>query len=413
MADDTVSWFAAVDWGSAQHQACVLDRGGAVVGERAFPHGGAGLAALCDWLVSIAGDAGAVAVAIEVPHGPVVDALLDRGFAVHAINPKRLDRLRDRFSVAGAKDDRRDARVAAAGLRTDPHLFRPVQASDPAVVELREWSRLAEELQQERVRLGNRVRQQLWRYYPQLLELADDVAAEWVLALWAMAPTPAKAARLREATLARLLKRHRIRRVDAGTALGILRRPAIKVAAGVTEAAVLHLRSLVVRLRLANREFRQAERKLDELCAALGKEAPDVEDAKPRDAAILASLPGVGRSTLATLLTEAAGPLGRRDHAALRTLSGVAPVTKRSGKACLVVMRYAAQVRLRQAVFHWARVAVLNDPECRGRYEALRARGHSYGRALRGVADRLLGVACVLLRRRTLFDPDHGAPAAP
>ncbi len=88
-------------------------------------------------------------------------------------------------------------------------------------------------------------------------------------------------------------------------------------------------------------------------------------------------------------------------------------MTKRSGKACLVVMRHAAQVRLRQAVFHRARVAVLNDPECRGRYEALRARGHSYGRALRGVADRLLGVACVLLQRQTLFNPDHGAPAAP
>src|SRR3954447_26167711 len=40
----------------------------------------------------------------------------------------------------------------------------------------------------------------------------------------------------------------------------------------------------------------------------------------------------------------------------------VAPVTKRSGKSCLVTMRYAAQVRLRNAVFHWARVAVLYDP---------------------------------------------------
>ena len=411
MADDAVSWFAAVDWGSAQHQACILDSGGAIAGERAFPHGGAGLAALCDWLVSIAGDAGAVAVAIEVPHGPVVDALLERGFAVHAINPKQLDRLRDRFSVAGAKDDRRDARVAAAGLRTDRHLFRRVAAGDPAVVELREWSRLAEELQQERVRLGNRIRQQFWRYYPQLLEVSDDVAAEWVLALWTMAPTPAKAARLRETTLARLLKQHRIRRVDAETALTILRRPAIKVAAGVTEAAVLHLRALVVRLRLANREFRQAERKLDELCAALTR--AEAEEGSPLpDAAILASLPGVGRSTLATLLTEAAGPLGRRDHAALRTLSGVAPVTKRSGKTRIVVMRYAAQVRLRQAVFHWARVAVLNDPKSRSRYEALRARGHSYGRALRGVADRLLEVACVLLRRRVLFDPDHGVAEA-
>ena len=412
MAEETIRWFAGLDWGSATHQACLLDEAGTVVGERAFAHGGAGLAALCDWLVSMAGDPGSVAVAIEVPHGPVVDALLDRGFAVYAINPKQLDRLRDRISVAGAKDDRRDARVAAAGLRTDPHLFRRVLAGDPSVIELREWSRLAEEVQQERVRQGNRVRQQLWRYYPQLLALSDDVTAEWVLALWTLAPTPAQAARLREATLARLLRQHRIRKLDAPAVLAILRQPAIPVAPGVTEAAVLHLRSLVARLRLANQEFRQAERKLEELCTALSETQPTAQDSGPGDATILRSLPGVGPVTLATLLTEATGPLARRDYPALRTLSGVAPVTKRSGKSCIVVMRYAAQVRLRNAVFHWARVAVLNDRRCRGRYEALRARGHSYGRALRGVGDRLLGVACVLLRRGTLFDPDYGSSAS-
>src|SRR3954465_10352296 len=213
MADETFRWFAGIDWGSAKHQVWLLDAAGQVVGERAFAHSGAGLAALCDWLMSMAGDPGSVAVAIEVPHGPVVDALLDRGFAVHAINPKQLERLRDRVSLAGAKDDRRDARVAAGGLRTDLHLFRPVEAGDPAVIALREWSHLAEELQQERVRLSNRIRQQLWRYYPQLLEVSDDVTAEWVLDLWTLAPTPAKAARLREATLARLLQEHRIRRL--------------------------------------------------------------------------------------------------------------------------------------------------------------------------------------------------------
>ena len=412
MADGTVSWFAGVDWGSEKHQVFLLDAAGKVVGEREVRHGGAGLAALCDWLVSIAGEPGRVAVAIEVPHGPIVDALLDRGFAVHAINPKQLDRLRDRVSLAGAKDDRRDARVAAGGLRTDPHLFRPVEAGNPAVIALREWSRLAEELQQERLRLSNRIRQQLWRYYPQLLELSDDVTAEWVLDLWTLAPTPTKAARLRAPTLARLLQQHRIRRVDAERALGILRQPAITVAEGVTEAAVLHLRSLVARLRLANREFHQAERKLNELCTAL-REQTAAAGGVPCDVAVLRSLPGVGPVILATLLTEAAGPIKRRDYAALRTLSGVAPVTKRSGKSCIVIMRYAAQIRLRNAVFHWARVAVLNDPKCRSRYAALRARGHSYGRALRGVADRLLGVACILLQGQGLFDPDHDMRAAP
>ena len=192
-----------------------------------------------------------------------------------------------------------------------------------------------------------------------------------------------------------------------------MRQRAITVAEGVTEAAVLHLRSLVARLRLANREFHQAERKLDELCTNLRDKTSTPKSGGPCDAAVLSSLPGIGTVTLATLLTEAAGPIKRRDYAALRTLSGVAPVTKRSGKSCLVTMRYAAQVRLRNAVFHWARVAVLNDPKCASRSAARRARGHSYGRALRGVADRLLGVACVLLQRGMLFDPDPGTPTAP
>jgi hypothetical protein len=69
-------------------------------------------------------------------------------------------------------------------------------------------------------------------------------------------------------------------------------------------------------------------------------------------------------------------------------------------------MRYAAHVRLRNAVYHWARVATQHDPKSRDRYAALRRRGKPHGRALRGVADRLLGLACVLLERQTPFDPD-------
>jgi hypothetical protein len=39
--------------------------------------------------------------------------LVERGFQVYAINPKQLDRFRDRYSMSGAKDDRRDAFVLA------------------------------------------------------------------------------------------------------------------------------------------------------------------------------------------------------------------------------------------------------------------------------------------------------------
>lgn len=116
MVQQESAWFVGVDWGSEKHQTCILDGRGAIVEEREFSHGGTGLGALGDWVLSVAGAASAVAVAIEVPHGPVVDTLLDRGFVVYAINPKQLDRLRDRISIAGAKDDRRDAYVLADGM---------------------------------------------------------------------------------------------------------------------------------------------------------------------------------------------------------------------------------------------------------------------------------------------------------
>jgi hypothetical protein len=406
MTQEALSWFAGVDWGSERHHACLLDAQGDVVGEREFPHSGAGLAELGDWLLSMAGEASTVAVAIEVPHGPVVDTLVDRGFMVHAINPKQLDRLRDRFSVAGAKDDRRDAYVLGDGVRTDRRLFRRLHVADPRLIELRAWSRLAEELKEEQRRLSNRVGQQLWRYYPQMQKLTDELAAPWFLELWTIAPTPAKARQLRKPMVERLLKQHRIRRVDADTVLATLREPAIRVADGVAEAASIHLRSLVARLRVVNRELHEAEGQLDKLCTTIGEtEAASGDCLRRQDVLILRSMPGIGRINLAALLCEASGPLGSRDYQALRTLCGAAPVTRRSGKSRIVVMRYAAHVRLRNTVYHWARVASQRDAKCRARYAALRRRGKSHGRALRGVADRLLALACVLLQRGTLFDP--------
>jgi hypothetical protein len=120
------------------------------------------------WLMAASGAAepSQILAAIEVPHGPVVETLIERGFKVHAINPKQMDRFRDRFTMAGAKDDSRDAEVMASALRTDPRCFRPLAAADPIIVELREWSRIAEDLGVERNRLVNRLREQLWRYFP-------------------------------------------------------------------------------------------------------------------------------------------------------------------------------------------------------------------------------------------------------
>lgn len=430
--------FAGIDWGSKSHQVCVLSSKGAVLGERAFPHSGEGLHQMLDWILARAAcDATHIAVAIEIPHGPVVDSLLDRDFQVFSINPKQLDRFRDRFSPAGAKDDRRDARVLASAIRTDPDCLRALEPLAPVYIRLREWSRMTEDLTVQRTKLTHRFRELLWRYYPQFLELGRPLHTAWMIALWNLAPTPARARRIRRTSVDKLLKKHRIRRLSAEQVLGILRSEPMRVAPGVTEAVIPQIQFLAQQLILNEEQIQRAkcemEAIMETLSASEDTTSPD-EDArieteavpaetevhcsadektapkpsrKLHDIEILSSLPGVGNVVLATLLSEASGLLRARDYRALRCLCGVAPVTRRSGKSLRVVRRRACQTRLVNAVYHWSRVAIMHDPVSKAKYRSLRARGHTHGRALRSVADRLLSIACAMLRDGTRFDPSR------
>lgn len=408
---DPRRWYAGIDWATQSHQVWLTDDEGRRLGEKAFKHSGEGLSGMASWLLAASGavQPAQIEVAIEVPHGPVVETLLERGFRLYSINPKQLDRFRDRYFPAGAKDDRGDAMVLASSLRTDPRCFRPLEIANPIVIELRQWSRLAEELGQERLRLVNRMRDLLWRYFPAFCQLSDDLGAPWVLELWQLVPTPEKARRVRDTVVADLLKRHRVRQ-GTSAILQTLRDKPLSLAPGTVKAACLHIKSLVARIRLLNQQIKEAHQQLQELAAQLDATAESQPgQAEQRDAEILASLPGVGKIILATLLTEAYDALRRRDYTALRSLAGVAPVTKKSGKSRIVVRRLARHLRLAEALYHWARVAVQKDPTCRAKYAALRGRGNTHARALRSIGDYLLNVACAMLRSQTFFDPSRVA----
>jgi hypothetical protein len=46
------------------------------------------------------------------------------------LSTRQMDRFRDRFMMAGAKDDNRDAEVMASALRADPRCFRLLAVVD-------------------------------------------------------------------------------------------------------------------------------------------------------------------------------------------------------------------------------------------------------------------------------------------
>ncbi len=190
-------WFVGIDWASEFHAVCLLDATGAIREERTVAHT---IEAVNEWLTTLleqtGADPSAIAVAIETPRGILVDTFLERGLAVFAINPKQLDRFRDRHTVAGAKDDRRDAHVLADSLRTDPGAFRRVQLDAPIVLELRELSRAEDEWQRDLGRLTNRIREQVARIAPALLSLCPAADEAWFWSLLEIAATPAARQRL-------------------------------------------------------------------------------------------------------------------------------------------------------------------------------------------------------------------------
>ena len=407
MEAETFAGFVGVDWGSEAHTLCVQDAAGTVVGTRTIAHDARAVHEALQWLRDqTRAAAPAVAVAIETPRGILVDTLLEQGFAVFAVNPKQLDRFRDRFTAAGAKDDSRDAHVLSDSLRTDRRAFRRVRPDDPRIIQLRELCRIVEDLQGEEVRLTNRLREQLYRVDAAWLTLSPSADEPWLWAILAETPDPGAWPTLPRRRITPALRAHRIRRLTAEAIVTVLRQPRLAPAAGVPEAVALRIASLVPQLRLLHEQRTTTERRIDGLLKQLApSEALDDEPREYRDVEILRSLPGVGRMVTATMLTEATGPLADRDYATLRAHTGAAPVTKRSGKRLYQVqMRYACKWRLRDAVYHWARVSIQHDPPARVYYDALRARGHHHARALRSVADRWLRILIAMLKAGKLYD---------
>ena len=143
------------------------------------------------------------------------------------------------------------------------------------------------------------------------------------------------------------------------------------------------------------------------------KDGTEGQSQEHRDVTIILSLPGVGRVVAATMLAEASQALTERDYHALRSYAGGAPITRQSGKKKIVVMRQSCNLRLRNALYHWTRVSTQCDERSKAHYAELRGKGHSHGRALRGVGDRLMAVLISMLKKGTLYDPKHKLGLSP
>jgi hypothetical protein len=116
-------------------------------------------------------------------------------------------------------------------------VFKRVQVDDPLIIRIRDLSRLEDDLQQGWCRLTNQLREQLHRYYPQMLHLSAAADDPWVWELIEMAPQPEQISKLHRTPVQKLLRKYRIRRFSADGILAELQTQPLLLAAGTAQAA--------------------------------------------------------------------------------------------------------------------------------------------------------------------------------
>lgn len=390
-------YYLGVDWADEAHAVWVGDEAGAPVAEMQVEQTAGGLSEFGRWLYERQAQGIELWAAIEKPEGRVIDFLLDHGVVVYPINPKALDRARDRFRMSRAKSDPFDAWVLAEFLRTDhPHLRPLVPNSEPAQ-ELKLLTRDYHRLVRQQTRLLNQLTATLKEYYPRPLEVFEELTTPLARAFLEAYPTPQAVAEITRTQWQRFAQGHRLGRARTTELWAALKRPQLPVPAHVVRAKARLVRVLLEQLGATVRAVEEYREAVEDFFAAL----PAAEWA--------GTLPG-GQSgtTLPTLWAELGDAPGRwQSFRHLQAQAGAVPVTERSGRSQLIRFRFACNTHLRYAVTWLAFLSLRQSEWARAYYQRQRGRGHRHHRALRALGAKWLKIIFVMWTHQTPYDENY------
>jgi transposase len=392
--------FVGLDWAEGHHDVFVEDDTGKRLGGGRLPEGVDGVARFHEIVAGHVDDPVDVVVATETDRGLFVGALVAAGYTVLAVNPMSASRYRERHSTSGAKSDPGDAKVLADLARTDAHNHRPVAGDSELADAVKVLARAHQTMIWSRQRQTNQLRSTLREFYPAALEAFDDLAGRDALAVLAVAPTPSAGKLLSRSKIAAALRRGgRQRRIEERTVeiQTALRTEQLEAPALVADAMGASVNSLVAVIA-------EMQTQIDRLETELA----DRFDRHP-DAKIIRSLPGLGMTLGARVLAEFGDDPNRyADAKSRKNYSGMSPITRASGKHHVVLARYARNRRLADACYQWAFATLTASPGARCFYDQRRAAGDTHSRALRALANRLVGILHGCLRHHTTYD-EHTA----
>ena len=391
-------YYLGVDWSDEFHQVWVSDPEGKKVMEKKVLENVEGLAEFGRWLDESRAKGIELWASIEKPAGRIVDFLLDHGVVVYPVNPKALDRVRDRFRMSQSKSDSFDAYVLAEFLRTDHAHLRALEPSSEQAQELKLLTRDHHRLGRHKTRILNLLGRTLKEYYPRPLEVFGDLESKIALDFLTQYPTPQALSNLKRREWNRFAKReHHLAEARCKELWDNLNTPQLKVPDHVVRAKAQLLTVLVVQLKTLIQAVETYSERVKSFFASM----PAAE--------LVHSLPGGKSGTTLPMLWAELGDVKSRweSFKHLQAEAGVVPVTKSSGKSSYVQFRFSCNKHMRYAAYWFAFVSLNRSEWANKYYRDQRARGKSHHQALRALGAKWLKIIFVMWRDHKPYDENY------
>ena len=388
--------FVGLDWADQKHDISIVPAGGNEPEHQVIAHTPENLN---EWFMKLHQQYpdGQIAICLEQSRGALIFHLLGYDFlTLFPVNPKSLARFREAFTPSGAKSDFSDADYLREMVAVHHHRLRPWKPDDEqsrTISFLAEGRRKAVE---ERTRLVNKLRSTLKMYFPQAINLVGDVLhSTLALDLLRKWPQLCCIQGAHSKTVQKFYANHNSRsteRINERLKLIQTALP-LTVDQAVIKSSLIIVKMLIGQITQLNSSIKEFDAELK----TLYDQHPDKD--------IFDSFPGAG-DVLGPRLIAAWGSDRTRYESAdsVQKYSGIAPITKASGKSKIVVRRIACPKFLLQTFHEFANCSRRSSIWAQAYYEMQREHGKSHHTAVRSLAFKWIRIMYRCWQDRTKYN---------
>ena len=324
---------------------------------------------------------------------PLFCRLQDEGYAVVVINPIRTDAMRRFKGSSRVKTDMIDCVLVAETLRCGD--FEPSRLGDEAMIELRQLTRLHQELTESVADLKRQVIVALDQVFPEYDSIFSNTFGESSKAFLRRCPTPEECLAVRADSIAKTLERvshGKLGREKADEIKGVARSSCgISVA---TSAFSFQIKLLIDQIDFIEGQIAEVEARIRE----------GIEAVEP----LILTIPGIGHVLGAQIVSEIGDVRRFHSAAAIVKYAGINPSISQSGKFSSDENHITKQGSpyLRRALYLAAMAQLKLKTPFYDYYAKKRADGKSHREALIAVSRKLVHVIYAVLSKQEPYDPE-------